>query len=410
LRGGFDQTALFNAVQFQDLSNPDCKAGQYDQKRLSEHAFKIAQLGFGSLHLQSIEIKGSTAHCIRSTPHLVVLRYLNQIIRQLAKVEPSDRDTIIRRLATVLAEGVPHRVYKFDIKAFFDNVDASELFVLLANEAHLTRSAVLVLQHYFRELSARQLRGLPRGIPLSATLSEYLMKTFDRFVSRLPEVYYYARYVDDIIIVTSAREDEGRFSSKIKRQLPPGLQFNTTKTKVLDIPVQPKSNGSAVIGQFDYLGYNFSIHETGRVDGHLSRSIDITMSAKKIRRIKSRLCRAVSNFVVESDVALLERRLQLLTGNYNLRDLSTGRIRNVGLYCSYRRVNSIAGLAELDSFLRSIFIGKHSRLARRLSFKLSLERRRSFLRYSFVKSFGSQTFYNFPLGELAKLTLCWRDA
>jgi hypothetical protein len=410
LRAGIDQVALYNAVQFQDLSNRDCQAGHYDQARLSEHAFKVAQLGFSDLQLQSIRIKGTTAQCVRSTPHIVVLRCLNQLIRQSVKIEASDRDTIIRRLASVLGEGVPHRIYKFDVKAFFDSVDCVELFALLANDSHLTRSAVLVLENYFRELADRKLKGIPRGIALSATLSEYLMRQFDRYVSRLPEVYYYARYVDDIFIVTGARENPDRFARQIKTHLPLGLELNTTKTKVLDVPVQLKSDGSAVVGQFDYLGYTFAIHETKRVDNRLSRSIEITVSAKKIRRIKSRLCRAVSSFIAEGNIRLLERRLQLLTGNYNVRDMSTGRLRNVGLYCSYRRANSLASLVELDSFLRSIFVGKRSRLAKRLASKLSLQRRRAFLRFGFAKSFGSQTFYNFSPGELAQLSVCWRDA
>jgi Reverse transcriptase (RNA-dependent DNA polymerase) len=410
LRVGIDQVALYNAVQFQDLSNPDCQTAQHDQQRLSEHAFRVVQFGFGALDLQQLKIKDNIAHSVRSTPHLIVLRCLNQLIRQSVKIEPSDRDTIIRRLATVLQEGVPHRIYKFDIKAFFDSVDCKELFGQIANEIYLPRSGALVLQNFLNELANRNIRGLPRGIPLSATLSEYLMKKFDDYVSRLPDVYYYARYVDDIIIVTGMRENKNQFAREIRKHLPPGLQFNTAKTTMLDVAVQLKSNGVPAIGNFDYLGYNFSVHETKRVDGRLSRSIAINLSAKKIRRIKFRICCALASFITENDMKLLERHMQPLTGNYNLRDLSTGRIRNAGLYCNYRRANSYTGLHELDSFLRSIFVGKHLRLARRLSSQLSLNERRALLRFSFKTSFDLRTFYNFPPSELAKLTLCWRDA
>ena len=326
-------------------------------------------------------------------------------------IQPSDRDTIIRRLITVLTEGVPHRVYKFDIRKFFDSIDTLELFGRLSNEPHIPRNAILVLENFLFELvDRRQIVGLPRGIQLSATLSEYAMKDFDRFVSRLPEVYFYARYVDDIVIVTGAREDSVQFERRVKRALPTGLRFNSTKTKQIDIPVQYKSDGLAIVGDFDYLGYNFSIHETKRVDHRFCRAIDVTLAPRKIRRLKSRVCRAVANFTINGDKQLLERRLQLLTGNYNLRDLPTGRLRNVGLYCNYRRANSSAALVELDSFLRSIFVGDRCSLARRLSFTMPYPTRRSFLRFSFAKSFEDRTFYNFRASELAKLTLCWRDA
>ena len=59
------------------------------------------------LDLRNIEIRGGVALSIRSTPHLVVLRCLDQSIRKAIGIQPSDRDTIIRRLTTILTEGVP---------------------------------------------------------------------------------------------------------------------------------------------------------------------------------------------------------------------------------------------------------------------------------------------------------------
>jgi hypothetical protein len=406
-----DEASLLDAIKTQDLLNSDCKAMAYSREQLADAAMSIVQTDFAALDLRKIEIRGNIALSVHSTPHLVVLRCLNQIIRRAVGIHPSDRDTIVRRLITVLTEGVPHRLYKFDIRKFFDSIDTLELFGRLSNEARVPRNAILVLEDFLFELvDRRQIFGLPRGIQLSATLSEYAMKEFDRFVSRLPEVYYYARYVDDIVFVTGAREDKAQFERRIKNALPAGLQFNSTKTKYIDIPVQYKSDGLAVIGDFDYLGYNFSIHETKRVDHRFCRAVDVTLAPRKIRRLKTRICRAVASFNSNGDKRLLERRLQLLTGNYNLRDLSTGRLRNVGLYCNYRRANSNAALVELDRFLRSIFVGDRGSLARRLSLRMTHSTRCSFLRFSFTRSFDHRTFYNFRASDLSELTLCWRDA
>jgi len=229
-------------------------------------------------------------------------------------------------------------------------------------------------------------------------------------VSKLPEVYYYARYVDDIVILTGAREDYAQFSRQIKEQLPFLLRFNDAKTKLIDLPVQPRGDGSSVVGRFDYLGYGFSVHEVSRVKRRLCRQVQVSIADKKVRRLKSRLGCAVAAFIDDGDVGLLENRLQLLTGNFNLRDVATGRTRNVGLYCNYRRANSDEAFADLDAFLRSLFVGDHSSLARRLAAKLSYSRRCSFLKFSFRKGFSHRIFYNFTPAELAKLTLCWRDA
>lgn len=406
-----DRALLLDAIRTQDLLSSDCQRLAYGREQLAEAALSIVQTNFSALDFRRIEIKDNVVLSINSTAHLVVLRCLNQIIKRAVGIQPSDRDTIVRRLITVLTEGVPHRLYKFDIRKFFDSVSTLELFGRLSNETQIPRSAILVLENFLFDLTDRhQIGGLPRGIQLSATLSEYAMKGFDRFVSRLPEVYYYARYVDDIIIVTGAREDKVEFERRIKRALPLGLQLNSAKTKYVDVPVQYKSDGLTIIGDFDYLGYNFSIHETKRIDGRFSRAVDVTLAPRKIRRLKSRISRAVAGFIVDGNKQRLERRLQLLTGNYNLRDLPNGRLRNVGLYCNYRRANSNVALLKLDSFLRSIFIGNRCALSRRLCLRMPYHTRRSFLRFSFTQSFADRTFYNFRASELAELTLCWRDA
>ncbi|OKO69735.1 antiviral reverse transcriptase Drt3a [Bradyrhizobium sp. NAS96.2] len=405
-----DRGLLHDAIKAQDLSNADCKSLGYDRDKLADAALRVVQEGFDDLVLGKTEIRGSTAFTIRSTPHLVVLRCLNQTIRQAVGIQPSDRDTIIRRLTTILTEGVPHRLYKFDIKKFFDSVGVIDLFADLANEPRIPRKAIWVLNNYVYMLKQRGIEGLPRGIQLSATMAEYAMRRFDRFVSRLPEVYYYARYVDDIVVVTGAREQQVQFKRQLARMLPRGLRFNGVKTRHIDIPVQHKSDGSAIVGDVDYLGYNFSIHETKRVDQRYCREIDVTLAPKKVRRLKSRICRAVAGYIVDGNEWRLERRLQLLTGNYNLRDMSTGKLRNVGLYCNYRRANSRKALVELDTFMRAIFVGNKIPLSRRLSTKMDDKARRSFLRFSFSAGFRDQIFYNFPPDELAELALCWRDA
>jgi hypothetical protein len=307
---------------------------------LAQRATTIVHYGFAALKLEPIVIKKKIAHCVRSTPHSVVLRGLNRLIRQATKVRPSDRDTIIRRLRTVLIEGVPHRIYKFDIKAFFESLDAKQLYEQIANIPELPRSATIVLENYLNEVRARGIIGMPRGVPLSATLSEFALQRFDGELSILPEVYFHARYVDDIVVVTGARENPNEFTRKIRKLLLPlGLELNHKKTKRIDIPVQAKSNGQAILGQFDYLGYNFSIHETARnADRNFAREVDVTIAGTKIARMKTRLCFSVKALIDDGDLNQFERRLQLLTGNYSIRDFAKERSRNTGLYCNYRRV------------------------------------------------------------------------
>jgi hypothetical protein len=314
-------------------------------------------------------------------------------------------------LGTILTEGVAHRLYKFDIKGFFENIDTSALATQIALDSRIPCSAALLVSKYFSRLQTLGIVGIPRGIPLSATLSEYVLQQFDAYVSQLPEVYYYARYVDDIVIVTGAREEQPKFERLIGKKLPRPLSFNSMKTRLLDIPTQRPSVQPNKIGDFDYLGYNLAVYEPSRNrDNRLTRQVDVTIASKKLKRLKSRLCCALLHFTKTKNFDTLRRRLQLLTGNYNIRDISTGQLRNVGLYCNYRRVNKYDGLKNIDAFLVSTVIGSRSRLAKRFAAAATPVQRRSLLRFSFAISFNRRTFYNFRGDELNVLARCWRNA
>jgi hypothetical protein len=365
---GLNKDFVSRCIHPKDLQNRDLLAVSCDAAGLVRRAETILRYGFVGIDVDQITIRGNTAHCIRSTPHAVVLRSLSQLLRSATGIKSSDRDTIIQRLHTVLQEGVQHRVYKFDIKTFFESLDRGHLFAMLAQKPEVPRTAITVLKNYFDELSTKGIAGLPRGIQLSATLSEFVLQNFDRELSQLPEVYFHARYVDDIIIITGSREDPAHFSKAIRTLLPGGLTFNHQKTKVIDIPNPIKGQQITTVGQFDYLGYSFTIHNATRnADRRFDRRVEITLAHKKLRRMKSRICLAVCQFMRDKDDDLLERRLQLLTGNCNIRDFATRRRRSIGLYCNYRRLNSHSALKELDDFMRSLFVGSRSRIARRLS-------------------------------------------
>lgn len=340
---GMNKEFFASCIHSKDLLNEDCIADKCDAAELAQRCETVARWGFAALKFESILIKGKIAHRISSTQHAVVLRGLKAIIRRTARIKPADRDTIVRQLITVLQEGTQYRVYKFDIKSFFESLDTASLLDIMASMPAFPRSALRVLRNYLAELKERGVAGLPRGISLSATLAELALSGFDKSVSDLSEVYFHARYVDDIVIVTGARETPSQFVGQIKRLLKPlKLTLNPAKTKIINIAAPQKSDTGGIVGQFDYLGYSFSIHESTRNSGPpIRRDVDVGIAKAKCSRLKTRLHIAVREFLKDGEIGNLEQRLQILTGNYNLRDFATGRERNIGLYCNYRRVNCL---------------------------------------------------------------------
>lgn len=408
---GLNKDFIASCIHPNDLQNADIIENPCDADGLARRAELVLKYGFAGLKLDEITIKGHVAHCVRSTQHSVVLRGLNRILRRATGIKPLDRDLVIRRLHTVLQEGVPHRVYKFDIKSFFDSLNRNELLKALAVIPQVPRSALLTLHNYFNHLTDQNIVGLPRGIPLSATLAEISLQEFDKKISGLPEVYFHARYVDDIIIVTGARESQRDFVKDVVALLPPGLSINHQKTKAVDLPVSVKGQPDPPPGQFDYLGYSFEIHPaTRRGDRRFIRQVDVTLAKRKVQRMKTRLCLAVCQYLQDDDLWGLERRLQLLTGNCTIRDFVTGRERSIGLYCNYRRINSVIALEELDRFLRSVLIGRRLGIAKRFAMVAPVARRRELLRYSFLTSYKQKKFYSFSPYQLAELRRCWQNA
>ena len=404
-----NQDSLARVIRPKDLKTAGLIDTASNRAFLSQQAYGVVRSDFSGLSIRQFSMKDKVAYSILSVPHSIVLNQLNQVIRTSTGVKTSDRDTIVRRLITILTEGVPHRLYKFDIKEFYDSIDPLLLADEILIDNRIPRASLLALAKYLDELQTRRIRGLPRGIPLSATLAEYALKRFDNFISKLPQVYFYARYVDDIVIVTSRLEEPRSFTRTVRRALPFKLDFNTTKSRLVDIPVQTRSNGHGVVGDLDYLGYNISVHESARVRGRLARTVDVSIATKKVRRIKTRICNSVVDFLRAPDIWTLTRRLQLLTGNYNVREYNTGQLRNVGLYCNYRHITRTDCLRELDSFLRAILVGDRSHLAKRFATSVARDQRQSFLRFSFLSSFNDRTFYNFSPQELLALKECWRD-
>lgn len=79
--------------------------------------------------------------------------------------------------------------------------------------------------------------GLPRGLGISAVLSELYMKYFDLSIRRVGGVYYYARFVDDIIVFCSDQHSANVVMETAKSELSKlGLTLNGKKSYIYGIP------------------------------------------------------------------------------------------------------------------------------------------------------------------------------
>lgn len=392
-----------------------------DEKLLLDEAFKaqviddavrIGAIGFGGLQIKKSNLKGKPVYQLTGYPPLLVARHIAANVRRITGVKQDNRQFIIECLRSLLQEGLPFRAYRLDIKNFYESVDGEQVVDDLRLNEGFSGQSAFALRSFFAELKSQGVHGLPRGLGLSATLAEYHLRAFDDSVTNTSEVWFYVRFVDDIFIITSGREERAKFEADLQQQLPDGLDFNSKKCVVMDF--EPFTKGqSGVEHVFSYLGYQFEVSRVEREVGGgsvLSRNVAIDIAPSKVQKLKTRIIRALIAFKKDGDYNLLKSRIRLLTSNFNFVDRQSGIRRVSGIYFNYPMadIEHSRSLPHLDRFLRNSLMSPHPGNKWRPA--ITKAQRRELLNLTFSGGFRSRRFYSFGPSTLAKLVACWRYA
>ncbi|MDR6418971.1 antiviral reverse transcriptase Drt3a [Paraburkholderia phenoliruptrix] len=378
-------------------------------------ACELAQSDFSGLDpLVSFEKGGKKIHRSRSLSAELVLRKVTLNVRRATRVRQPDRQMIISSLKHLLAEGTPYRVYRLDIKSFYESFDTGQVLAVINDINTLSPQTKRLIAKIFEFFMASGGRGIPRGLALSAVTSELMMSNFDETVKNSIGVFFYARYVDDIVVVTHALENKTTFLRTAINSLPAGLLLNETKQKVRSAEdrVTPNTLNNTLFS-FTYLGYEFSVKEPLRDRAippkRQFRDVVIDISANKLKRYKTRLCRAFLDFTKTANYQLLQDRIRFLTSNFSVQDFNTGRRKLAGIFFNYPHVSCVTGggLEELDRFLHNAIRGRHGRLFSRSSIMLTNPQKRNLLRLSFRRGHEKRIFQYYHPKHINKIQECW---
>ena len=198
-------------------------------------------------------------------PNKLVLRKLNDNIKRIYKDEQANRRIIIAQLITLLSETCPFWVIKTDIKSFYESIDRDRLVSKFHDDSLLSFHSMYLLEKVFDNPVLIGRTGVPRGMNISATLSEIYMRKFDKWIRRLDGVYYYARFVDDIVIFSNSLPSCLNLINSLDSKLAvlaDGLKINHSKTELFDgktLKPLDITNGKLLRSSkpLDYLGYSF---------------------------------------------------------------------------------------------------------------------------------------------------------
>lgn len=341
--------------------------------------------------------KGSDEHLCQD----LVLRKLYHNIKRIYKVNQANRNSIIKQILILLKEDIPLWVIRLDIRHFYESIDRKLLLARIIDKGRLNFQSTRLLQMIDSYLVSSNVCGLPRGLSISSVLSEEYMRYFDLDVKRMAGVYYYARFVDDIIIFCStekAQQDVYNALSPLLNEL--NLTLNVEKSYCWSDMVKNQI--------LTYLGYTFRKYEiTECVNGKNKKSkiVEVTIADKKIKMIKSRITLAFVKYSKDHDFEMLCNRVKFLTGNFTIYSKNTLSPIKVGVYFNYKEITNTTQLLELDSYYHRILHNKKGKLGSKFSFTASQITCLS--KYSFLFGFEHHVNHYFTTTMLTKIKECW---
>jgi hypothetical protein len=333
----------------------------------------------------------------RNPQAFFAMKQAQRNIQILYKTKQSSRYAIVSQLKELLSDGFPKCVIRTDIESFYETVDQRKLIEILTRDNILSFETLQLIRQVLRsygQLAGTPGIGLPRGVGISAFLAEIYIRELDSTIRGLPEVWYYARYVDDIVLICNSYAASA-IEAKIKADVEGDtfkLKLSSSKslTLILDLhsPL-PKT-------PLEYLGYAF--HFTGTPDKY---EVRVGLSAMKIKKYYLKIRRCFNSFLHERRrhesraQAMLMRRIRFLTTNTRLRGRK-GRILT-GIFHSNSLLTSSEDLLKLDWYLQLRV--ESSPLPRSKSKRLQ--------GYSFVAGFTEPRYTIFTSSELASIVKAW---
>lgn len=375
---------------------------------LEDVAFHINSNDFSFDSLNFYNHKGKSVYTINSAAEHYALKKITDNIRRIYKISFSNKDEIVNQVVNILADTSPYNIIRLDVKDFFEKINFSHIIQKLESDNILSDLSLRILKKLKEKLPPGFI-GIPRGLSVSSVLSELFMEEIDKTIRSIKSVYFYARYVDDIIIISHSNEVsielfENIFSTK-------GLSLNE-KASHIKIPAINKMDK---LLKFNFLGYDYIIHNDMQNDGLRQLTIDI--SSKKLKKIKTRIIKSVLSYSHNHDDSLLINRIQFLSGNYIVNtDKNNRKIYSEddsstlrgGIYYSNKLVNTKKNLSSLNKFLKNLlFCSKKNAIGSAVS-KIPISIRRDLISYCFVSGHTYAICHDFTSENIKKIKDCWR--
>lgn len=335
-------------------------------------------------------------------------------MKRTFKIEMSGRHQIMASIKHLLNMKMPIFIIRTDINSFYESIPQKHLLQKVYDNSLLSLKSKSFIKQVFQAYeSIKDVNltpagvGIPRGIGISAMLSEVYMQDIDQKIKSRAEVIYYARYVDDIFMIFTSLEGHNSLDDYYmdlhKEFKSIGLELKAIgDSKCKLITYRPDDFNSV---QFDYLGYKLNMSKS-------DKALETTFSLSDNKKVKimERIDNAFHHFTTLSKKNLKAARRDLLdsldyiTGNFRLSN--SKKHAKAGLY--YNNV-LLDDLSELDQFTQLLHkhpispnAGSFSNLAERQKFITALQKRIDII--DFRQRWEERKMYKFSMARIAEIS------
>ncbi len=335
----------------------------YFAKYMNELATEVASKNF-RFNLSKITIHGKETFTIdKGKPEIFfAMKQLQYNIKKTFKVKPANRHAIMSNIKALMNTSVPVYVIRTDISSFYESIIQSKLLDIIENNtllSHKSRAFVkMILKEYEVKKDTSKEKpniGIPRGVGISAYLSELYMRDLDSYIYKNKEVIFYARYVDDIFIILSAipgRQELEEFYENIREKfLENGLELKSPSQTSEKCWLLDFTKDNVREKEMNYLGYKLRMKRKGK-----KLKTEFLLSDNKVNRLKDRINNAVRHFEEKSVCDLKQAirdlidSINYISGNTQLYK-SKSRVK-IGLYYNNDLLDDKGGLQSITDYLR----------------------------------------------------------
>lgn len=362
-------------------------------------------------------IKNRKCYSIKTYSHVLVLRAIALFLSRRFRINPRGRDSIVKEIIETLSDSTPMHIFRRDIHSFYETLPTK-----LAEDQILYGTFIPIrmrefLKKFFETFSPTEI-GVPRGIGLSTVISELVMRRSDQKIREIEGVYKYFRYSDDILIFSTLPPQQ--LTAKLATALPPGLVFNASKSAEVSVAQEKKLLAKLV--DIEYLGYKFQFSDY--VGDSKPRKILVSISEKKISKLKSKLICTFKNFAATKNFGIFRDRIQFLTSNYfayrrGAHSIKGSSYVRSGIYYNYHlcgiyqgnshQPHSCSDLKSLDGFYNSLLAGRNSKFRSLFIGSLGLARLRTMKKFSFFKGYEHRMTVRFSSEQIQDIKNVWRN-